>query len=271
MATISRCPACGENERLRGRAVGDDIEVTCETCGAQWLRGAARCNACGRADVVTRPQVMTRHPRGNQLAIVGRRDLPLCPACDADAIAESEAGNRPVPETYVSMFLFGRRLPRHVPRKPATVAPASRSDATPDERRTGPSAPAARTASAPKTDEQPRAQSPAPAWPEAPSRATNEQSLARPTVRQAIEAYLSASPDADSLAMLFLGQHLGPASRLDSLDRPDAAESLLRWFDATWDTRQDERRRAAAAAITAAVDHWRAQGWLTKDLAAGLR
>jgi len=90
-------------------------------------------------------------------------------------------------------------------------------------------------------------------------------------VRQAIEAFLSANPDADSLAMLFLGQHLGPASRLETLDRPGTAESLVRWFDATWDPRQGERRRAAAAAITGAVDHWRAQGWVTEDLAAALR
>lgn len=256
MATISRCPACGENERLRGRAVGADIEVTCETCGAQWLRGAARCNACGRADVVTRPQVMTRHPRGNQLAIVGRRDLPLCPACDADAIAGSETGNRPVPETYVSAFLFGRDVRRDVPREPArTTEPRGASDA-PAGLRPGPSAPATPPTSTPHPE---------------PSRPT-EQGLSRPTVRQAIEAYLSADPDdADSLAMLFLGQHLGPASRLDSLDRSRTAESLLRWFDATWDTRQDERRRAAAAAITGAVDHWIAQGWLSEDLAAGLR
>jgi hypothetical protein len=269
VATISRCLACGENERLRGRAVAGDIEVTCETCDAQWLRGAARCNACGRADVVTRPQVMTRHPRGNQLAIVGRRDLPLCPACDADAIAESEAGNRAVPETYVSVFLFGRDLPRHAPRKPAPAAAARRTGAAPAESRTAPSKPAARTASAPEPERKPSAKRPEPARLEA-SR-PKEQSLSRPTVRQAIEAYLSASPDADSLAMLFLGQHLGPASRLDAIDQPGTAESLLRWFDATWDTRQNERRHAAAAAITGAVDHWRAQGWLTRDLAAGLR
>jgi len=90
-------------------------------------------------------------------------------------------------------------------------------------------------------------------------------------VRQAIEAYLSAHPKADNLAMLLLGQRLGPASRLEDLDRPGSTESLLDWFETTWDVRQDERRRAAAAAITGAVDHWRAQGWLTVDLAAGLR
>ena len=199
---------------------------------------------------------------------MGRRQLPLCPVCDADAIADSETGNRPVPESYVSVFLFGRQLP-HVPVKPEPVALASSTDARPAEPRTGRSGRAARAASAPGTGET------SPAKPTGPARTRpsrpKEQSLARPTVRQAIEAYLSATPAADSLAMLFLGQHLGPASRLDSLDQPGKAESLQRWFDATWDARQDERRRAAAATITEAVDHWRAQGWLTEDLAAELR
>jgi hypothetical protein len=267
VATISQCPACGEDERLRGRASGDDIEVTCENCGAQWLRGATRCNSCGRADVVIRPQVMTRQPRGNQLAIVGRRELPLCRVCDADAIAESLGGNRPVPETYVSVFLFGRDLPRHVPREPARTTEHSATGDAPTE--STPSIAVEPTTPEPKREKRAYAGSPGPSRPQ-PSPA-KEQGLTRPTARQAIEAYLSAHPEADSLAMLFLGQHLGPASRLDSLDRPGTAESLFRWFDATWDTRQDERRRTAADAITGAVDHWRAQGWLTEDLAAGLR
>ncbi|GAB2731475.1 hypothetical protein [Nocardioides pakistanensis] len=268
MATISQCPACGEDERLRGRTSGDDIEVTCEACGAQWLRGATRCNSCARADVVVRPQVMTRQPRGNQLAIVGRRDLPLCPVCDADAIAESLGGNRPVPETYVSVFLFGRDVPRHLPRKPAPAAGTNSVDNAPAEG--GTRAPlAASTTPTPKAEKKPPARRPGPARPE--PLPAKEQRLNRPTARQAIEAYLSAHPEADSLAMLLLGQHLGPASRLETLDGPGTADSLRRWFDATWDARQDERRRTAAAAITRAMEYWRAQGWLTEDPAAGLR
>jgi hypothetical protein len=263
LATISQCPACGEDQRLRGRPSGDDIEVTCETCGAQWLRGAMRCNSCGRTDAVVRPQVMTRHPRGNQLAIVGRRQLPLCPDCDADAITESEAGNRPVSESYVSVFLFGRDEHRHAPKAPA---PAPADKAPPDAVRTAPAAPAP---AVPKAEEEPPTQPPGPAGAESPL--ATGQKVARPTVRQAIEAYLNAHPDADSLTMLFLGQHLGPASRLETLDEPSAEKSMKQWFDITWDPRQEERRRAAAAAITGAVDHWRAQGWLAEDLAAALR
>lgn len=253
MATISQCPSCGESEHLRGRPLGDDIEVSCETCSARWLRGAPRCNACECADVVTRPQVMTRHPRGNQLAIVGRRELPLCPDCDAEAIADSLTHNRPVPETYVSVFLFGRESPGPAPRPPAPVEeapagaePATRKDLTP-ARLPG-------SAPTPRKPVEPTA-----------------QPAVRPTVRQAIEAYLAAEPGADSAAMLLLGQHLGPASRLDVLDRAGAAESLARWFDATWTERQPARRRAAAEAITGAVDHWRTAMWLTEDAAVHLR
>jgi hypothetical protein len=90
-------------------------------------------------------------------------------------------------------------------------------------------------------------------------------------VRQAIEAFLAAEPEADSLAMLFLGQHLGPASRLEMLDEPDAAAALTGWFESTWTDRQTRRRQAAAAAIVAAVDHWLAEGWLAEDPAAMLR
>ena len=71
--------------------------------------------------------------------------------------------------------------------------------------------------------------------------------------------------------MLFLGQHLGRASRLEVLDRPGAVESLREWFDATWTDRQVDRRQAATAAICRAVDHWQAEGWLTEDVAAAFR
>jgi hypothetical protein len=269
LATISQCPACGEDQRLRGRPSGDDIAVTCETCGAQWLRGATQCNSCGRTDAVVRPQVMTRHPRGNQLAIVGRRELPLCPDCDADAIAESGAGNRPVPESYVSVFLLGRVVPHHLHATPAPASNAGDAHEASAEDETKASVTAAPTRPTPK----PKKTSPATRQgpPRSEPTPRQEQGLTRPTVRQGIEAYLAAHPDADSLAMLFLGQHLGPAIRLEALDRPGAADSLVHWFDATWDSRQDKRRRAAAAAITAAVDHWLAHGWLTEDLAARLR
>lgn len=55
-------------------------------------------------------------------------------------------------------------------------------------------------------------------------------------------------------------------TRMNALDRLTTAESLVRWFDATWDTRQSERRRAAAATITGAVDHWRARDGSPKTL-----
>ncbi|MFZ5847300.1 MAG: hypothetical protein ACOYX5_07970 [Actinomycetota bacterium] len=266
MATIAKCPACGEKERLLGRPAGDGIEVTCETCGARWMRGAARCNGCGGEDVVARPQVMTRHPRGNQLAIVGRRQLPLCPHCDAEAIATSSSTNRPVPETYVSVFLFGHD--KQLPRPADLVRPgAGLKDAPVDlaERRrrrdSRSTAAAGEPGSAPRRGAIPRRPA---------SRPSSPEPTVQPTFRQAIETFLATHPDADSLTMVLLGQHLGPATRLAALERPGAAEELRQWFDATWSERHPARRQAAVT-ICAAVDHWRGEQWLAQDLASALR
>jgi hypothetical protein len=76
------CPGCGESEHLVGRRTRDGIEVTCETCGARWDRGAVRCRSCGGAASVTARQRMTRQPRGTLLAVVGMREVTLCPDCD---------------------------------------------------------------------------------------------------------------------------------------------------------------------------------------------
>ena len=50
-----------------------------------WMRGAPRCKACGGSDLVTALQCMGRTPRGNQRAVVGRREISLCVSCDAQA------------------------------------------------------------------------------------------------------------------------------------------------------------------------------------------
>jgi hypothetical protein len=82
---------------------------------------------------------------------------------------------------------------------------------------------------------------------------------------------MAATPAADPLAMLMLGRHLGPATRLRELDDPHAAATLEQWFQASWGSQPAERRAAAAAALLAAVDHWQGQGWLSQDPAAFLR
>ena len=90
-------------------------------------------------------------------------------------------------------------------------------------------------------------------------------------MRQAIETFLRSDPTADALTMVMLGQHLGPATRLGTLDDPAAQESLAAWFRATWGAQPEGRRAAAGAAVVAAVDHWRGHGWLASDPVGFLR
>lgn len=246
MSGEMRCPSCGESERLLGARLGGDIEVTCGACDHRWLRGSLRCRLCGGEEVVTRLRLMTRHPRGNQLAVVGHREVPLCPRCDVEAV---EGGGRLVPEGYVSRFLFGRDEPRPV--RPTKQRPqASRPPAS--SRGSGePRAPRPDAVSSQEAEPTTRA--------------------GAPTVRQAVEDFLRSVPAADAVTMVMLGQHLGPATRLDTLGDASAQERLESWFSATWGTRPNGRRAAAAAAVLAAVDHWREQGWLSGDPVGFLR
>jgi hypothetical protein len=253
-----RCPSCGESERLAGTRADDDIEVTCQTCGHRWLRGSPRCRACGGDEVVTGMRLMTRQPRGNQLAVVGHREVPLCPRCDAEALRD---GGRLVPEGYVSRFLFGRDDPRPVQparRSTKASAPGGPRSEVPSGSSPAPSS-GSSSARTPHATPQPSKD----AEPAAPVRV--------PTVRQAIESFLEATPSAEPLTMVMLGRHLGPSARLEELDHPGKQQQLERWFSTTWGTRPDDRRAAAAASLTGAVDHWREQGWLSGDPAGFLR
>ncbi|GAB2730959.1 hypothetical protein [Nocardioides pakistanensis] len=242
------CPACGETERLRGQRDGDQIKVTCEACGHSWVRGQLTCRTCGGHDIVHRPQPMSRTPRGNQVAIVGWREVALCRSCDAEVAAESLGKNRPVPENYVPKATLN----------PATVTPTRPPEGS---KKPQPGAPPP-----PRTTNRPARTSNTPATP--PPRSPKQEPArkpADPTARQAIEAYLTAAgADADSLTMLMLGSHLGPASRLSDLGRDGAPDALRRWFDGTWPS-SNPRRAAALASVRAALGHWADQGWITTD------
>ncbi|MGH2377351.1 MAG: hypothetical protein ACRDGT_02640 [Candidatus Limnocylindria bacterium] len=78
-----RCAACGETEALHGKRRGDEIEVTCERCGATWTRkpGAA-CERCGRKDLEVRKEPIVERVRGTQMAMQGFRTVYRCPSCD---------------------------------------------------------------------------------------------------------------------------------------------------------------------------------------------
>lgn len=293
MAREMSCPSCGETEQLRGETAAGDIRVTCGSCGARWMRGAPRCAGCGGADIVARPQAMTRHSRGTQLSIIGWRELPLCRDCDGPALRTSLAENVPVPADYVAVCLYGtgdRTTPGRpadppspeaavpVPAEPSASAPPGAPP--PDGGSSGTAAPGDRGAgAAPRgrpADRTGTAGAEGAAADRAPRGRGKSKPAAKPaavpTVRQAVAAFLAdASGDVDHTALLLLGTHLGSYDRLDALDGPDAAQKLSTWFDSRWEDRDGPAGRRAIDTLRRAVDFWGARGWLTTDPAAGLR
>jgi len=237
------CPSCGEAEALQGRPAGDDIAITCQQCGAEWRRGEPRCKCCGRAGSTTLTQRMTRHPRGTLLAVVGVRQIPLCGRCDAAAIAAALQGRRPVAEGYVSRFLFGEVVDR--PAETPSVKPRSPTPRSPN------------TSLKPVVAPRPTQPPPDPV-------------LTDPTLRQATKAFLNdAGEPTDGLTMVLLGTKLGASTRLSRLDTAAAVADLSVWLEQTYTARPDQRSQAVAT-LRRAFAHWRAQGWLTHDLAAGM-
>ena len=243
MAREQACPTCGETDALRGRADEDGaIEVTCLACGARWLRDARGCAVCGRAPGVALQQRMTRYARGTLLAVVGAREVTLCPECDADMVTRALADRAPVPEGYVSRFATGRAS------EPA-AAPAPRPAAPRVPRRLG-----GQQVGAPRRA---AADGPAPL-------------PADPTVRQATEHFLGQpGVDADSLTLVLLGGQLGASTRLSALDSDETAARVSGWLDDTFDT-AGERRTTALATVRAAFSEWHRQGWLSRDVATRL-
>lgn len=245
-----RCPRCGEVDDLRRAARRDDasdvdeeIAVECGACGHLFPRPAPRCRGCGGAETVEASQQMTRHPRGTLLAVTGTRRVRLCPRCDAEVV--DAARGRPVPESYLPRFAHGFPAPSEAPRPTA---------------RRRPKGPGARTSHQVLPPARPAQARPEPNTPGAD-----------PTVRRAIETFLAIGSDADPLAAVLLGQHLGAATRLSALDSASAASDLAAWYDATWAAQPDSQRQAVAHTLRALADHWRREGWLAQDLAAGLR
>ncbi len=246
------CPACGESEALRGRASGEDIAITCGQCGAEWLRGEPRCKLCGRPGGVSAPQRMTRDPRGTLLAVVGVRQVPLCSTCDSEVLIAATRRHQPVPEGYVSRFLFGA-----VEERPARQSPPGASH--PQRRAADSVSRAVRPAPAPP------APSTAPPQTGVPSRPTD------PTLRQATEAFLNeAGSSSDGLTMVLWGTEVGAATRLSRIDTPETAGDLARWVEETFGS-CPERREQAVDVLRRATSYWTAQGWLKLDLTAELR
>jgi hypothetical protein len=243
------CPSCGEATALSGRPQGADIEITCDSCGTRFLRGERRCEACGSPGAVEAEQRMTRHPRGNMLAVVGVRNVPLCPRCDGEVLADAQAQRRPVPEGYVSRFLYGEveelRPVRTMPKRLAG-RPVPRSGGS-------------QVVRLPETDGPPRSQA-------APR-------LVDPTVRQGIEQFLlQADQSADRLVLVLLGALLGPSTRVSSLDSPLTQGQVAVWFEEHWGRRSGRTgREAVRLTLVSLAGFWQDQGWVSLDLAGDLQ
>lgn len=246
------CPHCGTEDDVTGR-VDDhtgEVELTCGGCGRSWWRGERRCASCGGHDLTTRPQVMRRHSRGNQLSIMGWRDVTLCRACDAAVLDTTRDDHTPIPEEYVSAALIDVNA---APAPPPSPPPAVRPRSSPATK------PPSRAAPSPRPPSRP----PEPAPPRPPT-----------TVRQALErsqTTLAADGAAlDPTVVLLLGQRLGPATRLDGLTAAGHDPASLRaWAEGLWGT--GAGAASARRTLTALADHWQRERWTTTDMAAELR
>jgi hypothetical protein len=71
------CPACGEDEELRGETRGDRVVLTCERCGSGWDRDTTpSCGVCASDDVERIPTATLRERgRGEQWTPSGLRGL----------------------------------------------------------------------------------------------------------------------------------------------------------------------------------------------------
>lgn len=100
MALDIACPACGEDEQLRGERREGLIALVCEVCDAEWMRDpAARptCATCHGDDMREAVQAVVEKSRGTQLSIQSFRQVWLCPTCDHEVYDKYKISNRPLP------------------------------------------------------------------------------------------------------------------------------------------------------------------------------
>jgi Zn ribbon nucleic-acid-binding protein len=76
------CPACGEEDALRGvRDEDGRVVVACERCGHEWVRDLDVCPRCGRRSIADVREPLFQKARGTQQSIVGYRIVHACWAC----------------------------------------------------------------------------------------------------------------------------------------------------------------------------------------------
>ena len=243
-ATPTTCPACGETEQIVGTPHEGDIKLSCQRCGQSWLRGGRRCRGCGGTALVRLPQVMSRTPRGNQLAFIGAREIDLCPECDGTAVTESTTSNRPIAESYHSIYLLG----------PPTATPIAPSIPSPPAPKAGP---ATRGSERNRSGHrQQRTSAPAASPSTAPAR-----------VNEALTA-LTNDEGVDVMVLVLLGRLLGTTTPLATLDSPHTAPRIAEWYQTTF--ARSPKAEAARLTIQTIASRWRQKGWVTEDLASEL-
>jgi len=91
------CEVCGTDEHLHGRSLPDDtIELTCERCGATWIRDPRpTCPICGGQEMEAAPRVILEKSRGSQMSIQGVQREFLCRVCDAELLRSRRDGHLP--------------------------------------------------------------------------------------------------------------------------------------------------------------------------------
>ncbi len=79
------CPACGEDEALRGERHDDTVVVTCLSCDTAFDRDLTpRCTACGGRELVPVPtNLLEDSGRGDMTTPTGIVRRWLCWACGA--------------------------------------------------------------------------------------------------------------------------------------------------------------------------------------------
>lgn len=78
------CPACDEDEELRGRTTASGgTRLTCESCGHSWVRDPnKRCGLCGSDDLeAVATQTLEAAGRGEQRTPDGIREAWRCWSC----------------------------------------------------------------------------------------------------------------------------------------------------------------------------------------------
>lgn len=87
------CPACGEDEDLRGERRDGEVAVVCEACGEEFVRDLTpRCTVCGSDELVEVPtSVLEDAGRGEQRAPTGIVQRLLCWECGATDATSSGA------------------------------------------------------------------------------------------------------------------------------------------------------------------------------------